>query len=142
MRKQFEMSAEQHETLLAACRPVALIMLQCGMPRSPQENANDAWKRLGEEMGFVWDTAQPSGTGPRFFSAEAVESIEPPAPTDPHADHVRIRLTRDSLGRSRAGDLGWFEGKTPSGFASLRMDNGMQLCLSRRSDFETVARDA
>ena len=37
-----------------------------------QENANAAWQRLGKEMGFVWDTVRPSGTGPKNFTAEEI----------------------------------------------------------------------
>ena len=53
-----------------ACKPVPLIMLQCGMPASPQENANNAWKELGERMGFDGMTVQPSSKGQLFFMAE------------------------------------------------------------------------
>ena len=72
MRKNYTMTTEQYEALLEACRPVPMIMLQCGTPSSPQENANAAWQRLGKEMGFVWDTVRPSGTGPKFFTAEEI----------------------------------------------------------------------
>jgi len=66
---EFEMTQEQLDRLLSACRPVAMIALQCGAPRSPQENANEAWKALAKELGFVWDTAKPSPKGERFFTA-------------------------------------------------------------------------
>jgi hypothetical protein len=39
MRKDFEMSEEDLEALLSAMQPVAMIGLQCGTPRSQQENA-------------------------------------------------------------------------------------------------------
>ena len=72
MRKEYEMTEAQLNTLLEACRPVPMIMLQCGMPKSPQENANDAWRALGEEMGFQHMTVEPvTGKGNRFFTAEA-----------------------------------------------------------------------
>lgn len=29
------------------------------MFNSPQENANAAWKALGQEMGFQWDSGHP-----------------------------------------------------------------------------------
>lgn len=67
------MSDEQHDRLLKACKPAAMIALQCGSPRSPQENANDVWRALGEEMGFKWDTARPCpGEGPKVFTAEPI----------------------------------------------------------------------
>ena len=70
--KQFEMTEDQLETLLDACKPVRLIALQCGMPPSPWENANRAWAKLGDEMGFDSKTVQPiSGKEDRFFLAEA-----------------------------------------------------------------------
>lgn len=67
----FEMTQEQLDKLMAASKPVPLIALQCGMPASPQENANSAWKALGKEMGFDYMTVKPNGKGDRFFSAEA-----------------------------------------------------------------------
>jgi hypothetical protein len=66
--KEYTMNEAQYQKLLEACKPVMLIMLQCGMPKSPQENANDAWAELGKEMGFIWDTAE--GTGKYTFNAE------------------------------------------------------------------------
>ena len=73
MRKDFEISQEQLDTILKACKPVPLIALNCGMPASSQENANAAWQKLGEEMGFKHMTVRPNGNGDRFFSAEPVE---------------------------------------------------------------------
>ena len=74
MRQSFEMTDNQLDTLLAACQPVPLIALQCGMPRSPAEKANEAWKSLGEKMGFDYMTVQPTGQGDKFFSAEVKEN--------------------------------------------------------------------
>lgn len=73
MTKEFEMTSEDLETLLNACKPVAMIMLQCGMPRSPQENANAAWAALGAKMGFDPMTVRPNGKGDLFFTAVPVE---------------------------------------------------------------------
>ena len=70
MRKEFEMTEAQYEKLISACRPVPMIMLQCGTPRSQQARANDAWKELGNEMGFQHMTVRPTGKGDRFFTAE------------------------------------------------------------------------
>lgn len=71
--KNFEITQEQLNTLMSACKPVAMIALQCGQPSSPQENANRAWQALGNEMGFDYMTVRPNGKGDRFFSAEEVE---------------------------------------------------------------------
>jgi len=60
------------EQIKEACKPVLMIALQCGTPSSPQENANRAWKTLGERMGFDGMTVEPSSKGARFFTAEEV----------------------------------------------------------------------
>jgi len=72
-RKQFEMTEEQLANLLEACKPVPMIMLHLGTPRSPQENANDAWKALGKELGFDYMTVEPIPIlGNRYFTAEEI----------------------------------------------------------------------
>lgn len=68
-RTNYEMTEDDLKTILEACKPVPMIMLQCGTPRSPQERANDAWAALGTKMGFDHMTVQPAGRGDRFFSA-------------------------------------------------------------------------
>lgn len=76
-RKTFEMTEEQFQTLLEAGKSVPLIALQCGTPRSAQENANEAWKKLADEMGFVWDSARPVNNNPRLFSADVAAPAQP-----------------------------------------------------------------
>jgi hypothetical protein len=71
MRKNYEMSKEDLETLLNAMKPTPMVMLQCGQPSSPQENANKAWVELGRKMHFDGMTVRPTGQGDRFFSAES-----------------------------------------------------------------------
>jgi len=70
MRKNYEMSQEDLDTLLNACKYAPLIMLQCGMPPSPQERANNAWKAIGKKYHCDYLTIKPTGNGDRFFSAE------------------------------------------------------------------------
>ena len=70
MRQVFTLDDGQYETLLKAMKPVPQIMLQCGPPPSVQECANAAWKRLGDQMGFRWETVRPHGSSDRVFSAE------------------------------------------------------------------------
>lgn len=70
MRQNFEMTQEQLDVIIKASQPVPMIALQCGIPVSAQEKANDAWFALGEEMGFLGMTVRPNGKGDRFFSAE------------------------------------------------------------------------
>jgi len=76
MRKQFEMTQEDLDKMIAAidaARNAPLIMIGGTLPRSVQEVANDAWVELGNRMGFKGLTAQPVGPNPRFFSAEVVD---------------------------------------------------------------------
>ena len=71
--KEFTMTDEQLKTLLDACKPVPLVALQCGMPSSPQERANVAWKALGQEMGFKYMTVRPVKNDQKKFIAEIME---------------------------------------------------------------------
>jgi hypothetical protein len=74
MRKLYEMNEEQFIRLIEACKPVTYIVVGGVYPKSPQENAMDAWKDLGKEMGFDWETVVPCPTrGNRFFYAEAID---------------------------------------------------------------------
>ena len=72
MRKDFDMTQEQLDRLMAACKAMPVMYLSGGQPmfNSPQENANYAWEKLGKEMGFKHMTVKPNGKGDRFFSAE------------------------------------------------------------------------
>lgn len=74
-RREFEMTPDDLKRLLDACRPVPMIMLQCGEPPSPQEGANRAWCELGKRMGFDGMTVEPSSKGDRFFTA--ISTAEP-----------------------------------------------------------------
>lgn len=69
-RREYALTTEQYDRLIDACRSTPLIMLQCGMPQSPQENANRAWIALGKELGFDGMSVQPSSKGKLFFTAE------------------------------------------------------------------------
>ncbi len=75
MSKEFEMTEEQETTLLEACRPVPYLIMGGVAPRSPQENANDAWKALGKTLGFKYMTVKPvSGKEVRHFTAEPTDA--------------------------------------------------------------------
>jgi len=78
MRKEFQMTPDELKDIMEACRPVPMIMLQCGTPSSPQENANCAWKSLAEKYGFDWESVRPvSGKDRHYFTAEsAAELVE------------------------------------------------------------------
>lgn len=68
-RKEYTMEQSDMDDLLSACKPVVQIMLQCGRPSSPQENANNAWNSLGKKMGFDGSTVQPMGSNQLKFTA-------------------------------------------------------------------------
>ena len=72
---QFTMTDEQLEKLLDACKPVRCMMVGGVTPRSPQQNANDAWKALGLQMGFDYTTVKP-GSDQKTFSAEPLKELE------------------------------------------------------------------
>lgn len=74
-RREYELSPEQHEKLLDACKPVPYMVIGGVPPRSPQQNANDAWHRLGQEIRFDWRTVKPvPGKGTEFFTAEPLDA--------------------------------------------------------------------
>lgn len=75
-RKNYEMTAADLEKILDASKPVPMIMLHLGTPRSQQERANDAWQELGERMGFDSMTVEPAPGGDRFFTAVPSETPE------------------------------------------------------------------
>jgi len=65
-RKQYTMTQDQYDNLIKACQPVPMIALQGSTPRSPQENANTAWKILGNELGFDFMSVEPGYTKLEF----------------------------------------------------------------------------
>lgn len=70
-RREYEMNEDQLAKIQEASQPVPYLVFGGRPPRSPQENANAAWARLGQEMGFEPMTVQPmTGKGERFFTAE------------------------------------------------------------------------
>lgn len=68
-RKEYEMTEADLAKIMEACKPVPYIVIGGHPPRSPQENANDAWADLGRRMGFDHMTVRPTGRGSRHFSA-------------------------------------------------------------------------
>lgn len=92
MRREYEMTEEQLTQLLDACKPVPYMVMGGVEPSSPQENANSAWAALGREMGFDGMSVKPvSGKGQRFFTAEAVEAVEPePEVSEPEQADVEL----------------------------------------------------
>jgi hypothetical protein len=81
------MSQADLDEILKACRSVPVMMVGGYAPSSLQENANRAWARLGEKMGFDSETVRPiDGKGNRFFTA---------VPSETEAARQE-RLTRES----------------------------------------------
>lgn len=103
MRKEYQMSAEDLETLKEACKPVPYICVGGGggVPlRTPLENAIAAWCIIGNKMGFDPATPMPiHGKGMDWFTAEPVpgfvEELKPnqlSAQGIPDGDVLRFQL--------------------------------------------------
>lgn len=81
MRKEFEMTQAQLDTLLDAMCPVPYIIVGGHAPESLQSRANAAWRTLGNEMGFDGDTVkQIPGASQLRFTAEAIEEKQTKKP--------------------------------------------------------------
>jgi hypothetical protein len=76
-RSEYEMSESDLKELLEACRSTPVMMIGGYAPPLPQENANRAWERLGQKLGFDFNTVRPiDGKGQRFFTAIPNETEE------------------------------------------------------------------
>ena len=76
MRKEYEMTDEQKARIIEAGKPIPVLFMSGGVPMGvgQQENANNAWKQLGRELGFDYLTVVPiSGKSDKFFTAEATQ---------------------------------------------------------------------
>ena len=105
MRVNFERTQDDLSKLLESMKPVPMIALQCGTPRSAQENANAAWAELGKRMGFDAMTVKPTGKGDRFFSAnafhdgkEVVTRMDGAAWMAAHADFIDLVQSQAGFG--------------------------------------------
>ena len=77
MRKEYELTNEELETLLNASKPTRYMVIGGVEPRSPQENANSAWASLGAKRGFDHMTVRAvPGKGEKFFTAEEVDGAD------------------------------------------------------------------
>lgn len=80
-KREFKLTEEQLAQLLDACKPVPYLVVGGMEPRSPQQNANVAWSRLGSELGFDWRTVRPvAGKSQHYFTADEIPEI-PKEPT-------------------------------------------------------------
>jgi len=68
-RVTYEMTQEDLDRILDACKPVPYMVIGGHAPSSPQDNANAAWSALGRKMGFDYMTVQPDGRSSRSFTA-------------------------------------------------------------------------
>jgi hypothetical protein len=78
MRKEFKLTNAQEKALLKACHPTPVMYLTGGKLMGPtqQENANDAWCKLGKELGFDGMSVKPvDGKCNAHFTAEVVEDV-------------------------------------------------------------------
>ena len=77
MRKEFRLTPEQKAKILEASKPVPAMFLSGGIPMAgtPQENANRAWRFLGEELGFDYMSVMPSNRGDDYFTAVTKEQF-------------------------------------------------------------------
>ena len=77
MKKEFEMSQDDYNKLINAMKPQPVLKIGnhwTGLDR--QERANLAWQELGDRMGFVGMTVEPSSKGKLFFFAEVKKDGE------------------------------------------------------------------
>lgn len=71
MLTEFELSDEDLQALYEACKPVPYMVFGGMPPRSPQQNANHAWQKVGNKMGFYSLSVVPvPGKSDKFFMAE------------------------------------------------------------------------
>ena len=99
-RVEYEMTVTQMNVILDACKPVPVLFGSGGVPfgGSQQQNANAAWERLGDVLGFDPMTVQPvAGKGIRFFTAVPKESEE--------ARVTRLQAEADQRKRTRIEEL-------------------------------------
>jgi hypothetical protein len=76
-RTNYEMTEVDLTKLKDACKPVPYMIIGGVAPRSPQENANEAWAELGRRLGFDHMTVRPDDRrGERFFTAIPSETPE------------------------------------------------------------------
>ena len=66
IRKEYEMTEKDLQTILEACKPTPATILFGSL----QQNANNAWENLGIRMGFDYMSVEPiEGKNNKFFSA-------------------------------------------------------------------------
>lgn len=87
MKQEFEMSEEELQAIYDISRnqdPVIFVGVWLGM--DTQEKANKLWQLMGDKYGFVWDSAEGSAKGKRFFLATPKEKVIPKTQTEIETD--------------------------------------------------------
>ncbi len=109
----YEMTEDDLRELLDACQSVPCIMVGSHVPSSPQENANQAWARLGEKMGFDSTTVKPGNKGQRFFTAvpneTEIQRQERELREAKEKRQAQIKRLKDEIANKQA-ELGLLEG--------------------------------
>ena len=98
MRQEYEMAQKDLDEIMTACAPVPYMVVGGREPSSPQENANRAWARLGDKMGFDSMSVKPLGKGDRFFTAIPTVNVKMNG-----NQHCATRLDFVNLQESPAG---------------------------------------
>ena len=78
MKQEFEMTEEQLQAIYDISRnqePVIYVGVWMGLDK--QEKANKLWQTMADEMGFIWDSVEPSSRGKKFFLAEPKPKVIP-----------------------------------------------------------------
>jgi hypothetical protein len=75
-KRLFKMTDEQRAKILEASKPVPWFAPGGVWPKTPRENAEAAWKALGEEMGFDWTTVTPAAPAQDDFHFLAMRKGE------------------------------------------------------------------
>ena len=76
-RQEFQMTDAQLAVIVAASTPTPLMFLPGGLPMfdCAQQNANRAWERLADQLGFEPYTVRPSKKGNHYFTAHPKEDV-------------------------------------------------------------------
>jgi hypothetical protein len=113
VKREYEMTQADMDKILEACRPTVCIQVGGLGPSSPQDNANAAWRALGERMGFDGMTVEPSARGPLFFLATPKETKEQKLAAQRKLLSARANELESALARVR-DDLYALELETPN----------------------------
>lgn len=82
MKTKYRMPDESFGAIMEIGRtPSPVMFLSGGTPMGPstQERANAVWQKMGDDLGFLWGTAEDAGTGdPQDFLATPKAPSAPP----------------------------------------------------------------